>query len=85
MMGEETVLGSEVPETVASPTLPGHLRDLRDRAREYVEAASSTNTRRAYAADWKHFTAWCRRISGILSRVDAAVSAATRPLPYQRD
>lgn len=27
----------------------------------YVAAASSTNTRKAYASDWKHFTAWCRR------------------------
>jgi len=34
---------------------------LTDRARAYVAAASSTNTRRAYAADWKHFSAWCRR------------------------
>lgn len=45
----------------ASPRLPAHLQDLTDRARGYVEAASSTNTRRAYAADWKHFAAWCRR------------------------
>lgn len=41
--------------------LPGHLADLADRARGYVEAASSGNTRRAYAADWAHFTGWCRR------------------------
>ncbi|KGF68050.1 integrase [Hoeflea sp. BAL378] len=41
--------------------VPAHLRDLTDRARTYVEAASSANTRRAYASDWKHFTAWCRR------------------------
>jgi integrase len=26
-----------------------------------VEAASSANTRRAYASDWKHFSGWCRR------------------------
>jgi len=44
-----------------SPALPAHLQDLTERARGYVEAASSANTRRAYAADWKHFTAWCRR------------------------
>lgn len=43
------------------PPLPAHLQDLTDRARGYVEAASSANTRRAYAADWKHFAAWCRR------------------------
>jgi site-specific recombinase XerD len=34
---------------------------LADQARKYVEAASSANTRRAYAADWKHFCAWARR------------------------
>ncbi|RWA75353.1 MAG: site-specific integrase [Mesorhizobium sp.] len=41
--------------------LPGHLEDLAGRARDYVEAASSANTRRAYASDWKHFASWCRR------------------------
>jgi integrase len=48
-----------------SPSDPGHakthLKDLTDRARGYVEAASSANTRKAYASDWKHFSAWCRR------------------------
>lgn len=41
--------------------LPGHLEHLAVRARDYVEAASSANTRRAYASDWKHFSSWCRR------------------------
>ena len=41
--------------------LPPHLPDLTDRARYYAEAASSANTRKAYASDWKHFSAWCRR------------------------
>ncbi|RWC00265.1 MAG: site-specific integrase [Mesorhizobium sp.] len=41
--------------------LPGHLEGLADRARDYVEAASSANTRRAYASDWKQFASWCRR------------------------
>lgn len=45
----------------SSPTLPAHLHALGARARDYVEAASSANTRRAYASDWKHFSAWCRR------------------------
>lgn len=45
----------------APPPLPAHLQDLTERARGYVEAASSANTRKAYAADWKHFSAWCRR------------------------
>ena len=43
----------------ASP--PAQLQDLTERARGYIEAASSANTRKAYAADWKHFSAWCRR------------------------
>ena len=41
--------------------LPGHLEALAGRARDYVEAASSANTRRAYASDWRHFASWCRR------------------------
>ena len=46
---------------VSSPRLPAHLDALADRARDYVEAASSSNTRRAYASDWKQFASWCRR------------------------
>ncbi|SFL11507.1 Site-specific recombinase XerD [Mesorhizobium albiziae] len=66
-MGRYTV----EPEKVPSPPLPthaqerdrlpSHLKGLTDRARGYVEAASSANTRRAYASDWRHFTSWCRR------------------------
>lgn len=37
------------------PRLPAQLHDLTERAR------GSANTRRAYASDWKHFSAWCRR------------------------
>ena len=60
------VSAAEMPSGLPSPLpetggVPAHLRDLTDRARTYVEAASSANTRRAYASDWKHFTAWCRR------------------------
>ncbi|MGX5805766.1 site-specific integrase [Bradyrhizobium sp. Arg314] len=46
---------------VSNSRLPAHLDALAGRARDYVEAASSANTRRAYAADWKHFASWCRR------------------------
>lgn len=49
------------PALQSAATLPAHLEALADRAREYVEAASSPNTRRAYDSDWKHFGAWCRR------------------------
>jgi integrase len=49
------------PLVDAASALPAHLERLADRARGYVEAASSNNTRKAYASDWKHFSAWCRR------------------------
>lgn len=50
-----------VAEAAPNTALPAHLEQLANRARTYVEAASSTNTRKAYASDWKHFSTWCRR------------------------
>lgn len=47
------------PAPLDSPSLA--LRDLAARATGYAEAASSANTRRAYAADWRHFAGWARR------------------------
>jgi integrase len=52
---------SAAPPPPPSAGLPAGLEALADRARDYAEAASSTNTRRAYDADWKQFTAWCAR------------------------
>lgn len=49
------------PSLAGGGETPAHLASLADRARGYVQAASSANTRKAYAADWKHFSAWCRR------------------------
>lgn len=60
-MTDDSVSKPTLPDVSTIPALPTHLRDLADRARFYVEAASSANTRRAYASDWKHFSAWCRR------------------------
>ncbi|MET2831154.1 site-specific integrase [Mesorhizobium shangrilense] len=54
-------MGRTPDEPQDAPPLPAHLESLADRARDYVEAASSINTGRAYASDWKHFAAWCRR------------------------
>ena len=53
--------GLPAPLPAAESSLPAHLEQLADRARTYADAASSANTRRAYASDWKHFAAWCRR------------------------
>jgi hypothetical protein len=56
------VLGqSPLPSLAGDDHPAAHLVSLADRARTYVEAASSANTRKAYASDWKHFSAWCRR------------------------
>lgn len=52
---------SPLPSPAGDHQTGAHLANLADRARGYVEAASSANTRKAYAADWKHFAAWCRR------------------------
>jgi len=48
---------------------PAHLERLADRARAYAKASSSANTQRAYAADWRHFESWCRRM-GVAPRPD---------------
>ncbi|WP_299870187.1 tyrosine-type recombinase/integrase [uncultured Roseobacter sp.] len=38
----------------------GTLDRLVDTARDYAKTSTAENTNRAYAADWKHFTRWCR-------------------------
>jgi len=38
-----------------------HLAGLADKARAYARNAKAANTRRAYDADWRHYTAWCAR------------------------
>ena len=53
----EIVVAGRAP----SPALPAHLERLAGRARDYADAASAANTRRAYAADWTHFSLWCQR------------------------
>nr|WP_208636443.1 site-specific integrase [Mesorhizobium helmanticense] len=61
MSGDDAQEGGKLPSPDPRQKSPAHLEHLADRARGYVEAASSANTRRAYAADWKHFSSWCRR------------------------
>jgi integrase len=48
-------------EQPGSAPLPAKLEPLVETARDYARAATSQNTNRAYAADWRHFTAWARR------------------------
>jgi site-specific recombinase XerD len=44
-----------IPQPLGSALAPAAAR-----AEEYFRAAQAANTRRAYASDWKHFSAWCR-------------------------
>ena len=54
------------PEKSDGIVLPSHvagsgtLDRLVDTARDYAKASTAENTNKAYAADWKHFTRWCR-------------------------
>jgi integrase len=41
--------------------VPVHLERLAETARDYARGAKAAATQRAYAADWRHYTAWCRR------------------------
>lgn len=48
----------------AGAALPGglaHLETLAGKARDYARNARAENTRRAYAADWRHYALWCAR------------------------
>ncbi len=49
------------PAFAAATALPARLESLAEAARDYAKASSAANTQRAYAADWKHYNAWCRR------------------------
>ncbi|MBN9529895.1 MAG: tyrosine-type recombinase/integrase [Alphaproteobacteria bacterium] len=48
-----------LPALAATPTELSHLETLAEKAREFARRAQSANTRRAYGADWRHFSAWC--------------------------
>ncbi len=48
-------IGATVGAALPAPTWP----ELQERARAYAEAARAPATLRAYAADWRAFTAWC--------------------------
>ena len=50
-VGALVVAGTEANVAALGPLI--------ERALEYEQAARSVNTRRAYAAQWKLFSAWC--------------------------
>src|SRR5271156_5387651 len=53
--------GGENTRPRRGASVPAHLVTLAETARDYAEASSSANTRRAYASDWRHYSAWTRR------------------------
>jgi integrase len=57
---------SDVPAAPA-PALPSGLEPLVETARSYARAATSHNTNRAYAADWRDYLGWRLR-QGLESR-----------------
>ncbi|ESZ01114.1 site-specific integrase [Mesorhizobium sp. L48C026A00] len=54
-------MGRIPAEPQKPPPLPVGLENLVETATGYAKAASSENTRDAYAKDWRHFASWCRR------------------------
>ncbi|MCO5066919.1 MAG: tyrosine-type recombinase/integrase [Rhizobiaceae bacterium] len=44
-----------------TPRVPARLEALIETATAYAKAASSENTRSAYAKDFSHYSSWCRR------------------------
>jgi integrase len=50
-----------LPAPAPQAALPVHLERLAETARDYARGAKAAATLRAYAADWRHYTAWCRR------------------------
>ena len=49
------------PADGAAAPVPSRLGPLAEKARDYARAATSENTHRAYAADWRHYLGWARR------------------------
>jgi hypothetical protein len=41
--------------------VPAELEKLAETAKDYAHGAKADNTYRAYAADWRQFSAWARR------------------------
>jgi integrase len=51
---------SEIEVHAPTAQVPAPFSALEERARAYARAAKAPATLRAYAADWRDFTAWCR-------------------------
>jgi integrase len=75
----------------ADPSIPAHLEKLVETAKDYARGAKSAATLRAYASDWRHYEAWCRRKdldplppSAQVVGLYLAACAAQEPLPGRK-
>ena len=55
------LLEAAAPTAAHIATDPAELNRLTSQTREYIRAAKSDATLRAYRADWRHFDEWCRQ------------------------
>jgi integrase len=60
-MTDDTHGPQALPALPRPAAVPVHLERLAETARDYARGAKAAATQRAYAADWRHYTAWCRR------------------------
>jgi integrase len=62
-VGIQPVAGIETGELALWEIQPGDpLYEAAQRVAESIKASKSTATRRAYAADWRHFVGWCKNM-----------------------
>ena len=59
--GDATVIIRSGADSETSALSVSLYSESRERARDYAGDAVAANTRRAYRADWRHFSAWCAR------------------------
>ena len=48
-----------LPSRPDTTSLPAKLHDIAGQAESFAKQSRSDNTRKAYRADWQHFTNWC--------------------------
>lgn len=65
-------LPTEAPLTAADPA---ELFELATAMEDYAAAATSANTTRAYASDWRDFEAWCARFGALALPAEPATAA----------
>jgi site-specific recombinase XerD len=62
-------------DAVHAPAARAELAELAAAMEDYAAAASSANTTRAYASDWRDFEAWCGRFGALALPADPGTAA----------